>query len=371
MRKIRKIFIASGHLYAAIGRKTSIHFFVDEFVRAGAEVCFLSVGGSLINRWRAEKGLYDSVPLDRWYDVRQGLSAFVFTEPFHPVNLRGTIPNVLSAFVYRVTRKQLPVQVVAEVKDCDLIVIESGLAILLAAQLLNANAAALSVYKANDLLRSIGSHPMLSKEERILAPRFDLIASASTQIGDLFPEGSKVATVSHGIDKEAFDAQTVSPYARGTRNVVSVGSTLFDPWPIETLARSHPEWAFHVFGARFRGRSRLRNVILHGERPFSETIPFIKFADIGLAPYKVEPSEAYLAVTSLKMLQYAYCGLPVLAPEGPHWGRKNIVTYRQNSPESMSLAFDAAGKMPRVPSTNIPTWKDAMRLMLLKLGADI
>lgn len=140
------------------------------------------------------------------------------------------------------------------------------------------------------------------------------------------PPTSRIVTVPQGIDKGLFDSCSSSPYAAGTRNGVSVGNMLFDADAVRAMAAANPDVGLHVFGAGISGTFP-SNVRLYGETAFLDIVPYIKFADFGVAPYRLTERERYLAESSLKLQQYAYCMLPVLAPEILAAGRDNLVGY--------------------------------------------
>ena len=85
---------------------------------------------------------------------------------------------------------------------------------------------------------------------------------------------------------------------------------------------------------------------MHGEQSFEALAAYIRHADIGLAPYRVADGEIYLAESSLKLLQYAYCRLPVMLPEVIPVSRGNEVTYSLNGPNDWRAIIDRALAWP-------------------------
>jgi 2-beta-glucuronyltransferase len=81
------------------------------------------------------------------------------------------------------------------------------------------------------------------------------------------------------------------------------------------------------------------NIVHHGERPFAETLPWIRHADVGLALYRYRDGAEHLADSSLKIIQYTWCRLPVVAPnfaaapENPH-----VIGYAPGDAASIKAA---------------------------------
>lgn len=360
----KTVLIVTNHVYG--GRKASIHFFADDLAARGADVVFLTVDASLVNRLRpgAQFSNLRAAPKRQWLTVAPRLTAFVQPTLIHPANLHNAALNRLSGPIYAAWPARLPAELRRRMPRCDLILVETGTCVRFLPALRRAYPDAYLAYKANDLLSTLGTHPMLQETERRMLPRFDLVAAASAGIAEALPSGAPTMVIPHGIDKTAFDTAAASPYPEGSRNMVAVGNMLFDQWVIEQLAAIAPDWTIHGFGVQWRGPNP-GNVVLHGEQPFARIVPFVKFADIGIAPYAMRPQFAYLAASSLKIRQYSYCRLPILAPAGVDWGRPNIAAY-ERTPESLGAAFRRAAALPRdtLSAADIPSWSESVDMLV-------
>ncbi|WP_346900478.1 hypothetical protein [uncultured Roseibium sp.] len=73
----------------------------------------------------------------------------------------------------------------------------------------------------------------------------------------------------------------------------------------------------------------------------------MKHADFGIAPYKMTMDDVYLAETSLKFQQYAYCGLPVLAPDLIPDLRGNLIGYSLDDEQDWKGKIETALAMGR------------------------
>jgi len=139
----------------------------------------------------------------------------------------------------------------------------------------------------------------------------DTVVVTSRRMAAAFPPGTRLRYVPHGLDL-AGATVGASPYGEGI-HAVSVGSMLFDPGFYETAAPRFPQVTFHVIGGG-RGAETLKfpNVKVYSEMPYAQTLAYIKYARVGIAPYDSNAS-AYLSDT---------CGrttlpIPRLRPSAP------------------------------------------------------
>jgi 2-beta-glucuronyltransferase len=119
-----------------------------------------------------------------------------------------------------------------------------------------------------------------------------------------------------------------------------------------------PDWSFHLFGGVL-DRPRGSNLIVHGERPFAELIPYLRYADIGLQSLEYWPG-AECFTDSLKMQQYTYCRLPIVAPTFLRTAQPHVFYYEPGDDESIRGALLAASRFDRakVPHEQVGSWSD-------------
>jgi len=211
----------------------------------------------------------------------------------------------------------------------------------------------------------LGYHPLIIAAERSALAMTDLIhVPAQAMIND-FPPSSKIHYTPQGLDKNAFDTPMPNPY-KTPRNIISVGDMLFDSWAVETLARIAPDWNIHVFGKKAVVTNPPPNVHLYGERPFDTILPYIKYADLGMAPYRPAPDADYLSQSSLKMMQYTYCRLPIIAPDFAAAGRAHVMGYTPFDEPSVITAFEHARNYNRaaIDITSVIPWEAVLDAML-------
>lgn len=97
-----------------------------------------------------------------------------------------------------------------------------------------------------------------------------------------------------------------------------------------------------------------------------DTIPFIKYADCGL--YTLRPSsrpmQAY--TDSLKIIQYRYCGLPIVSPDFLDLRREGVFYYTPGNAASCNAALTNALQSGRNPeyAKEAQSWSDVARALL-------
>ncbi|WP_143530321.1 glycosyltransferase family 4 protein [Rhizobium sp. RU36D] len=299
-----------------------------KWAEEGHEVSFTSIGHSLISRLKnsARFEVLRRQQNNRYVSLAPNLHAGAYIPPIHAFSSARPLVNRLLEPLFALYGSYLPRFVSSRVGAADLVVFESGTSLVFVDLVRRLNPKAKLLYFCRDLLQSVGAAPILSRLERRLIADFDSVCVPSKRLGELLPSGGQVNFVPQGIDFDAFEAASTSPYPKGSRNVVAAGDMLFDRQVVTELARAAPDVAFHLFGIKWKG-DRPENVRLHGEQSFRTVASHIRHADIGLAPYKMKTEETYLAESSLKLMQYAHCRLPVILPDIIPATRGNEISY--------------------------------------------
>jgi len=255
------------------------------------------------------------------------------------------------------------------VAEADLIIFESTSGLMLVDRFRAWNPRARLVYRVSDDLRLLKAHPAVLAAERSALPEFDLVSVPSEYILRLFDGQLNVALHYHGIETAAFDRATDDPYDRSREaRAVFVGTAFLDTGFLIDATRDHPRWEFHIIGA-FSSVPASPNVVAHGELPFAETVAFLQHADIGLAPIRYRPGAESMS-DSLKIIQYTYCRLPIVAPDFLRSSRTNVFTYRPGDAASIRGALAAARAFDRstIDRSSIGTWDDLARKLAGPLG---
>jgi 2-beta-glucuronyltransferase len=128
---------------------------------------------------------------------------------------------------------------------------------------------------------------------------------------------------------------------------VWVGRSLLDRRALLTAAERLPSWRFHVIGDA--GPLPQPNVVAYGELPYAATVPYVRHADVGLAMYDTSDAAATrFFASSLKIVQYAYCGLPIVVPDTVPCPFPRTFAYDPADAESIVGALLAA-RAPAAP----------------------
>jgi 2-beta-glucuronyltransferase len=250
------------------------------------------------------------------------------------------------------------------IAESNTIIVESGFPVIFIrlCRALNPNARLL--YNASDSLEAIDCARFISSEFAALAPTLDGIRLPSPRLKDEMPPNSPVFHVPHGIDKSIADYADPSPYSGGI-NAVSVGSMLFDAGFFEIAAAAFPEVTFHVIGGGVNAaRLAAPNIVLYGEMPFLETIPYLRHANFGIAPYNGSRAARFLADTSMKLMQCGFLGVPAVCPRivaGAHPGRFG---YDPGNRQSIVLAIKYALAFGHFPSVPVLSWAEVTERIL-------
>ena len=172
-----------------------------------------------------------------------------------------------------------------------------------------------------------------------------------------FPLLPQVRVQRHGIDTAALDAPAPSPYDKSWEaNCVFVGANRLDRDAVARAAGLFPRWAMHIIGP-FADVPRGQNIFTYGEMKFEQTMPYIKNAQIGLHTLEYEPG-AQCFTDSLKVMQYTWCHLPIVAPEFLRSRRKHTFYYQPGDDESIRRAFLDASACDRskIDRDEVTSW---------------
>ena len=313
--------------------------------RLGFRVNFVTAGYSLLSYLRRDYRV--KLPgikanYNRPVELRPGFTSYVHFTPWHPMTLLLPWLNKLSAPFMdgydRLRRKEL----LELVRGSDIFVFESMSGLFLFKLLKRECPDATMIYRVSDDVRILGStHPRLIELEREIAPLFDCVSVPSAWMLNLFPGLPALRLDRHGLDMAAFDACAVSPYASSGNNAVFVGTGYLDLDFLQRAVADNPDVNFHIIGSMGCEFSA-PNLFRHGEMPFAATIPYIKFADLGLGTRTFRGGFSASLSDSLKILQYRYCGLPIVSPDFIDLNREGVFYYKPGDAASINAALRGA-----------------------------
>jgi len=358
MQRTKQVVLLSVHYFES-KRQVGFHWIADAFWRAGWEVIFVTGYLSWLsflrpgNRFLPYPVRSEANHL-KW--VRPGLGSYVRFMPYHPVSLGNQLLNQLTTPLFS-RFGELPLGELEQwIIGADLFIFENGPDLMLFDRFKQLNPAARYVYRVSDYLGSRDVHPVIKEAEKRVVSRFDLVSAPCDFIYQKFRDLPNAAIHPHGIARNLFDNPFPNPYKIDNVNAVFVGNSKVDLDFAERATRIFPEWLFHFIGP-IRGLPSRHNSIIYGELPFAQTVPYLQHADIGLQMLNYLPGIESVT-DSLKMMQYTYCALPIVAPEFLRSNKPHVFYYHPGDDLTIHEALLAASKFDRslVPRFSVQTW---------------
>lgn len=357
-----RIVLFSNHFYNS-PRRAGFHHLADALHRAGHEVTFVTTGLSWISYARRDyRTRYPDIgaACNRLRTERPGLDSYVHFTPLHPhTTLIPWMDRLLDGLMDRYGRYPLgPAE--PRVAEAQAIVYESSTALFLFSRCLHTAPGALHIYRVSDDVRILRSPPpRLNALEAEIAPLFHCISVPCAYLADKFRGLPNVRLHRHGIDKAAFDAAANSPYGAIRNNCIFVGNSHLDARFVRDASTALPDVNFHIIGP-LRQNEQLHNVSYYGERPFGQTLPYVKFADVGLCTLTRTNEYAESFTDSLKVIQYRYCGLPIVAPDFLDLRRDGVSYYVPDDAGSAAAAVSRALELGRDPgrADEVRSWDE-------------
>jgi 2-beta-glucuronyltransferase len=359
---MKRVVLITSHYFNS-DHKAGFHWLAESFWRAGWDVLFFTESISWLSVLRRDpRCRYPIVrEANRLCDVRDRLASYVWLTPFHPINLRLAALNRLSAPVLRLYPRFSLGAAEPVIAAADLFVFDSDHGLFLFDRFKELNPRARFVYRASDDVRMMRHHPLVPDQEERIVGRFDLVSVPSARLGGRFANLTNLDVHHHGLDKTLFDRVHANPYPTPGPNVLYVGKHHFDADFMMRAVRLFPDWSFHVFGG-MGGLPAAANLFCHGERPFAELVPYLQHADIGLQNLTYTPG-AECFTDSLKIFQYTYCRLPIVAPSFLKHDRPHVFYYEAGNDASIRRALLAAHAYDRtqIATASVLSWDDLAR----------
>ncbi|MBX3622853.1 MAG: hypothetical protein KF891_23030 [Rhizobacter sp.] len=356
-----KYLVLSAHDYRS-PRKAGLHFVGAELAKLGP-TRFFSLRYSRLSRHKSDP----RVSLDALANrkaVHEGVECYLWKTLIHPFNTGRPALRALEDLMYGAyTRWPSPV-LVEWIRDSDVVFFESGIAPIFFNLVKRHNPAARTIYIASDDLATIRVADYVKRSFERAAPHMSAICLKSRFMAEGMPRTDNQYLVPHGFDYTVDQHADPSPYPPGL-HAVSVGSMLFDPGFFVIASKAFPAVTFHVIGSGAAAQPGYGpNVRVYGEMPHRETLPYIKHASIGIAPYRPEHIPRSLADTSLKLLQYDYFKLPAVCPHAVVADYASRHGYEPGNAESIVAAIDRALVAPRSSQRRPLRWSEAVQRML-------
>jgi 2-beta-glucuronyltransferase len=357
----RYLLVSAHHDYRT-ARRSSIHFIADQLARRGA-VRFFSMRYSLLSRSKGDIRHALEARANQ-VEPQDGVECFLWKTTIHPFNLHSKLLRPLESLLFALYRNSTCPTLEAWMRDADVIIYESGIAPILFDRAKRLNPQARHIYLCNDDLQTIDAASYAVRTLDRVAPQMDAVVLVARSMADSLPASAKAFFVPHGLDPSLDALGDPSPYGPG-KHAVSIGSMLFDAEFFVAASHAFPELTFHIVGSGQAEHPRYgQNVRVYDHMPYDDTIRFIKHAHIGIAPYRAEAVPAYLADSSMKMMQYDFFGLPTVCPHSVTGDYRGRFGYTPGNPESIQAAIALALKAPNRRTRNILSWSETTERLL-------
>ncbi|KAF3996308.1 glycosyltransferase [Glaciimonas immobilis] len=344
-------------------RRVNVHFIAAELKKYGP-TSFFSCQYSFLSQLKSDprKSLNR---LANKVGLRDGVNCFLWKTFIHPFNTRHNFCAPIENFLFkRYINNPNPI-LVEWIKNTDVIIFESGIAPIFFDLVKRLNPKAKTIYLASDDLETINVASYVKNTFAEVGPKMDAICLTSSLMADEMPDLKNCYVVPHGFDSSVQDHANPSPYGPGL-HAVSVGSMLFDPDFFVIASKLFPEVTFHIIGCGMEVLPEFgKNVIVHVEMPHLLTLPYIKHATIGIAPYRSENVPRYLSDTSMKLIQYDFFQLPAVCPNGVVGDYVSRFGYTPGDAESILRAVRGALEAPRLPPQKLHlSWSEVVERLL-------
>lgn len=344
-------------------RKAGIHFVAAELAKRGP-TRFFSLRYSLLSRYTADPRLSLDSDANK-VAVHEGVECYLWKTLIHPFNTRRHWLRPAENLMYRWYSQGHNSILQQWIKEATVILMESGIAPVFFDLVRRVNPQAKLVYRASDSLEAINVAQYVSESFERAAKNFHTIVLPSRALAETIPCDHNLAFVPQGIDYSLIEDTSSTPYDEGI-HAVSVGSMLFDPNFFILASRRFPYIHFHIIGSGAgRHADYGDNVTVYGEMPFVQTLPYIKHANLGIAPYNSENLPAYLRDTSLKLTQYEFFKIPAICPEFIAADYPTRFGYKIGDADSIALAVtEALNPMRPTDPRRVLNWSEVTDRML-------
>jgi 2-beta-glucuronyltransferase len=356
-----RILIITGHDFRS-PRRTTIHFVAQELAKA-ASVRFLSVGFSYLSLLKGDPRS-ELAELANTASHVNGVECYLWKTLVHPFNTKVRSLRWLERAHFKYYKSLLPKQIASWMGEAQTIIVETGLGIIFIEMIRNMNPDSNIIYFASDDLAVIGCSPYIGTELSRVAKCVNWARVASPALAGRCAPDVPVYYIPHGVDHHIIGQEEASPYGAGI-HAVSVGSMLFDENFFVLAADQFPEVDFHVIGPGKTSRALSRpNIHVYGEMKFAETVKYIKHAKFCIAPYRRNNAAAYLADTSLKLLQYEFLGQPAMCPSFAAGGRPHRFGYEPGDADSIAQAIQSAMRQGKHKPGHYLSWAEVAKRVM-------
>ena len=360
----KRVVVISGYHDYRTSKRASIHQIADGLVRDGFDVSFISTRFSSLSRRTDDSRLFLWDRANQ-LEVVNEVRCFLWRTSLHPFRSGFGPADALLGKLFTGYANLPNATFDRLVSEADYLILEAGVPGIYLRRLRRLNQHAKIICYCTDRPDTVGSHPVVRQkliEDQQLVDHFILRSPAMADYFDFAP--GRLYQVGFGIHQEELATIGQTPYPAASQNAVSVGSMLFDKTFFDIAAPAFPDLQFHVIGsgADLEVGSNLK---AYSEMPFAKTLPFVKHASIGIAPYRPAPAAEYLADSSLKLAQFEFFGIPAVCPHFAVGTARSRVGYQPGDEQSIKEAVAAAmALVGTIKPRSFPDWSEvALRVL--------
>lgn len=367
----KKVTLISLHHYNS-QRRVDFHYLAESLKNNGWKVIFITTPLSPFSiitgdhRWNYVK----LIDINKPVIVDSKIIQYTYAPFSSPISLSGNkIFDLITPFFIRYYRKNLPNNLKILVQNSDLFIMESNAGIILFDYLKILCPSAKMVYRCDDALETLHTDKNIIDYEKKICSEFDLITVPSMPLYKRF-SNNNVLLQHHGIKKRLFDPDCNKPknYSLYEKNFVFIGIAHLDIEFLKIAGKVSPNYGFHVIGPLSLSEVP-NNVFVYGELPHEETTPYLVHADVGLHILRTAIGlDTYS--DSLKVIQYTWCRLPIIAPIGIPSDRKHFIRYKYDDESSIREAIEIAAAFDRstIDRSEIQDWDEFTATILNKVS---
>lgn len=352
------IVIISYHYFGS-KKKAGFHFLANALNDMGHDVTFVTGFFSLLSIIRWDRRIKEEGFLINLFKPKiiDGVTCIINGTLFHPA---AALPNCINELFSRFVTPRRNLR--KKCSNADIVIFESDPSLLYQNKL-NYKENSKTIYRVSDSLKMLGLPKQVLDIEKKIENTFTSISCPTKVIYDTFNTNNKTL-LHHGIQKKLFDEDlSNSPYSQNSINHVFIGNSYLDFDFLEIAAKSFPSHKFHIFGS-FASSKYSENVIFHGYKPFTALVPYIKNADTGLHIVTNENNVAESLGDSLKVHQYSYCNLPIIAPAPVKTDRSNFFKYEYQNEKSIIDCINNALNSPKNFINQVHDWKEVAQKLI-------
>ncbi|MEM6897251.1 MAG: hypothetical protein AAF576_07700 [Pseudomonadota bacterium] len=359
---MKRLVFLTGH-FPQQKRRTSMLWVTDHLQAQGWHVTYATVGYSWLSKLLGDRRLktLDHPPRTGRRELSPTLTEVFGWSPYHPVTWPSRALTHSAEALNPLFERYWEPRLAEPLAMADLVIVESGPPVALAALAARLAPRATRIYRVSDHIRLLNAPETLLKAERA-HHHFHRISTGSSLIAARFSDHPNVTIDPMGVPHDQVARPRPDPYTRsGAPIAVCAGSTLLDMDQIANTARAAPYWQIHVIGRLKAEPPALLNVTWHGELPFETTLAHIQHADIGLAPFQDVAGVEYQITNSNRILLYRHAGLPILVPG--RLATPDIPSLIANTAPDWQAQCESYGRRPEP----IPDWS-ALAQALIQNG---